>query len=226
MRSEGKTAREIADQLGITEGTVNGQINYYPDLFSKVYSCYDQEKLIKLWKAGVAANIIAKELGISRGTVTSFVSAHREICEKRKTKYTVPKLYNMHKANMSIKKIAKQVGISEETVEYFIQSYQDEHPEEVSEYEAEIMRLWDEDRKNTYKVIAKKLGINPSEVLSVLRKHNQSRVKRRNAYDPNDIVKLWSKKLTTAKIAEKLGIPKTTVSKFASKHRDLCPRRD
>jgi DNA-binding CsgD family transcriptional regulator len=118
---------------------------------------------------------------------------------------------------MSVAQIAKKVGISKDVVKYFVDK------SNVKEVKLIIKKCKE---NKSYKEIAKDLGITESKVVRTVKQYGKKYTKKRKAsYNPNEIIKLWNQNLTTREIAKKLGISKEAVSKFASRHRNLCPAR-
>ena len=53
----------------------------------------------------------------------------------------------------------------------------------------------------------------------------QSRYLMRDEHNRETVVAMWREGRTTSEIAQAIGVPATSVSMLASRHRDLCPAR-
>jgi hypothetical protein len=104
---DGKSAREIAAEVGATRNSVLGVMHRHRELFPKLGITSRQaiergliDKAVALWDEGASVKIIALETGLTPGQVSGLTKRKRELFKKRDLK---KRELTLHRVNRSIR---------------------------------------------------------------------------------------------------------------------------
>lgn len=104
---DGRSAREIAEDIGVTRNSVLSIMHRYRELFPKLGITSRQaiergliDKAVALWNEGASVKIIALETGLTPGQVSGLTKRKRELFKKRDLK---KRDLTLHRVNRSMK---------------------------------------------------------------------------------------------------------------------------
>lgn len=104
---DGKSAMEIAEEIGVTRNSVLSIMHRYRELFPKLGITSRQaiergliDKAVALWNEGASVKIIALETGLTPGQVSGLTKRKRELFKKRDLK---KRDLTLHRVNRSMK---------------------------------------------------------------------------------------------------------------------------
>jgi len=143
------------------------------------------------------------------------------------------KFVQLWNQNVPINQLAKIFEVSTVTIYRYAVSHQDVcTPREGKIKLIEFAKLWNEGADA--REIAKRFDINVSSVYHYAKLHRDSCPSRKRTYlkkntkgkvNQDDFVTLWNQNVPVTEMAKILGISGSYIYKYASEHRDICPKR-
>ena len=238
---EGLTQKLVAEELGISEGTVSGWITEYKKRHNikmrRYYSQKLKEKASRIVVEGIM-NIteVARRLKVSEMTVLTWIRQYKKKynikMKPRYSKETKNKAIRMvTKNNMPLKQVAEKLNISRNTIFGWVHQHRRKHNIQVKgpysdELKTKIIEMVIEDNISI-KQVAKKQGISVSSISTWVNQHIKAHNIQINRITHHSqelraraIKMVIQSNITIRQTAEELGISASTISGWVNQYKE------